>query len=186
MLNIKDFIFEVTIKSLQFYESFFGVKFPFSKYDSLFVPEFNFGAMENPGCVTFNDSYIFREKKVASSYTSLANTISHEMSHMWFGNYVTMKWWNDLWLNESYADFISHFCLQHLDIKSIPLTDIGVMFNRGKGWGYRDDQMITTHPIAGDVPNTETAETIFDGITYSKGASVMKQLLCIMGMLFVS
>lgn len=157
-----------------FYEKFFGVQYPFKKYDSLFVPEFNFGAMENPGCVTFNDFYVFREQQPTQRYTSLANTIAHEMAHMWFGDYVTMRWWNDLWLNESYADFISHFCLSHLDIKSIPLTNIGVLFNTRKSWGYREDQMVTTHPIAGGVENTEKAETIFDGITYSKGASVMK------------
>jgi aminopeptidase N len=103
------------------------------------------------------------------------------MAHHWFGDYVTMKWWNDLWLNESYADFISHFCLERINIKSIPLSNIPVMFNSRKGWGYREDQMVTTHSIAGDVANTEVAENIFDGITYSKGASVMKQLLCIMG-----
>ncbi|CAD8060911.1 unnamed protein product [Paramecium primaurelia] len=181
MMNLKDFIFEVTKKSMKFYEDFFGVKYQFNKYDSLFVNEYNWGAMENPGCVTFNDFYVFKEKKPATSYTQFANTITHEMAHHWFGDYVTMKWWNDLWLNESYADFISHFCLENIQIESIKLSNIPVMFNQRKGWGYREDQMVTTHPIAGDVINTEVAENIFDGITYSKGASVMKQLMCIMG-----
>ncbi|CAD8081253.1 unnamed protein product [Paramecium sonneborni] len=181
MMGLKDFIFEVTKKSMKFYESFFGVKYQFNKYDSVFVNEYNWGAMENPGCVTFNDMYVFKEKKPATSYTSFANTITHEMAHHWFGDYVTMKWWNDLWLNESYADFISHFCQENIQIESIKLSNIPVMFNQRKGWGYREDQMITTHPIAGQVINTEVAENIFDGITYSKGASVMKQLMCIMG-----
>ncbi|CAK86275.1 unnamed protein product (macronuclear) [Paramecium tetraurelia] len=181
MMGLKDFIFEVTKKSMKFYENFFGVKYQFNKYDSVFVNEYNWGAMENPGCVTFNDVYVFKEKKPATSYTQFANTIAHEMAHHWFGDFVTMKWWNDLWLNESYADFISHFCLQNIQIESIKLSSIPVMFNQRKGWGYREDQMLTTHPIAGEVINTEVAENIFDGITYSKGASVMKQLLCIMG-----
>lgn len=183
MNNMKDFIFQVTFESMKFYEQFFGVKYQFSKYDSIFVAEYNWGAMENPGCVTFNDIYVFREQKPATSYTQFANTIAHEMAHHWFGDYVTMKWWNDLWLNESYADFISHFCLEKITkkINTIQLSSIPVMFNLRKGWGYREDQMVTTHPIAGEVKNTEEAETIFDGITYSKGAATMKQLLCIMG-----
>lgn len=180
-MKLKDFIFEVTHESMLFYEKYFGVPYQFSKYDSVFCAEYNWGAMENPGCVTFNDLYVFKEQKEATRYTQLANTIAHEMAHHWFGNYVTMRWWNDLWLNESYADFISHFCLEHLNIKSIKLTSIGVMFNQRKGWGYREDQMVTTHPIAGAVPNTEVAENVFDGITYSKGASTMKQLMYLIG-----
>ncbi|CAD8067377.1 unnamed protein product [Paramecium primaurelia] len=181
MMGIKDFVFEVTKKSMKFYENFFGVKYQFNKYDSVFVTEYNWGAMENPGCVTINDAYVFKEKKPATTYTQFAILITHEMAHHWFGDYVTMKWWNDLWLNESYAEFISHFCLENIQIESIKLSNIPVMFNQRKGWGYREDQMVTTHPIAGDVINTEVAENIFDGITYSKGASVMKQLMCIMG-----
>jgi len=141
MLKLKDFIFEVTYKSCRFYEKFFGVEFPFKnkKYDSVFVPEFNWGAMENPGCVTFMDTFVFKDQRPASTYTQFANTIAHEMAHMWFGNYVTMTWWNNIWLNESFADFISHYCLSNLTINSIPLTNIGVMFNTRKSWGYRED-----------------------------------------------
>ncbi len=95
--------------------------------------------MENAGCVTYNDAYVFKEKMPSDRYTRFANTIAHEMAHHWFGNYVTMRWWNDLWLNESFADFISHYCLENLKIESIPLTSIPVMFNLRKGWGYRED-----------------------------------------------
>jgi aminopeptidase N len=130
--------------------------------------------MENPGCVNFNDGYVYKEKMPMSRYVYLAHVIAHEMAHMWFGNLVTMKWWEDLWLNESYAEFICYFCLEHIKIESIELHSIPTFFNTGKSWGYREDQMVTTHPIAGEVPNTETAENIFDGITYSKGSAVMK------------
>ena len=171
---MKDFIFEVTTESMKFYENFFKVPYQFTKYDSIFVAEYNWGAMENPGCVTFNDLYVFREEKPIQSYTQLANTIAHEMAHHWFGDYVTMKWWNDLWLNESYADFISFYCLSNITIKTRELANIPNAFNQRKAWGYREDQMLTTHPIAGEVLNTEVAENIFDGITYSKGASCMK------------
>jgi len=96
---------------MEWYEQFFGYKFPFNKYDQIFVPEFNWGAMENAGLVTFNDNYVWREAVDSSKHTMLAVVVAHELSHHWFGNLVTMHWWNDLWLNESFADFISHFVL---------------------------------------------------------------------------
>lgn len=174
-------IFEITEESMKFFEKFFGYNYPFSKYDQIFCPEFNVGAMENPGAVTFNDRYVFKDDVTRETKSNLANTISHELSHMWFGNLVTMKWWNDLWLNESFADYISHHCLANVDLKHSQLEDSWHMFFKRKGWGYREDQLDTTHPIAGDVLNTEQAENIFDGITYSKGAATIKQLLCLMG-----
>ncbi|EGR28494.1 hypothetical protein IMG5_174220 [Ichthyophthirius multifiliis] len=179
--KMSDFIFEVTNDSMRLFEEFFGYPYPFSKYDQVYVPEYNVGAMENAGLVTFNDLYVFRETVTASRMTSLANTITHELSHHWFGNLVTMKWWNDLWLNESFADFISHFILSKMNVKSIQLVDIWVKFNVNKSWGYRTDQLITTHPIACAVENTEAADSIFDGISYSKGSATLRQLLCLMG-----
>lgn len=137
--KLSDFIFEVTIESMKVFEDVFGYPFPYNKYDSIFCPEYNMGAMENTGLVTFNDIYVFREEKPAQSYASLANTISHELSHHWFGNLVTMKWWNDLWLNESFADFISHYCLSKFEVKSKKLTDVWLAFNMRKSWGYRTD-----------------------------------------------
>lgn len=166
---------------MEVYESFFGYKFVFPKYDQIFCPEFNCGAMENAGLVTFNDLYVFKEAVDATRITNFANTITHELAHHWFGNLVTMKWWNDLWLNESFADFISHFCLAKMNITTRKTANIWSLFSSRKGWGYRADQLATTHPIAGDVPNTEAAESIFDGITYAKGAASLRQLLSLMG-----
>lgn len=138
--------------------------------------------MENAGIVTFNDLYIFKEKVSTDKLLRFANTISHELAHHWFGNLVTMKWWDDLWLNESFADFISHFCLEKIRdrCKTINYESSMSMFLNRKGWGYHEDQMITTHPIRGAVANTSVADSIFDGITYSKGAATMKQLLFLM------
>jgi aminopeptidase N len=108
------------------YENFFETPYPFSKYDQIFCPEFNAGAMENAGLVTFNDMYVFKDEVDSSRLTSFANTITHELSHHWFGNLVTMRWWNDLWLNESFAEFISHFCLSKLKFESRPITNIWI------------------------------------------------------------
>lgn len=137
--------------------------------------------MENAGCVTFNDLYVFKEEVDVGRLARFANTIVHELIHHWFGNLVTMKWWNDLWLNESFADFISYFCMSKLTITTKPFPHVWAMANQRKGWGYATDQKITTHPIAGDVANTEAAESIFDGITYAKGAATLRQLLALVG-----
>ena len=168
---------------MKFFEEFFGHEYAFNKYDQIFVHEYNVGAMENAGVVTFNDLYIWKEKVSTEKMLGLANTISHELSHHWFGNLVTMKWWDDLWLNESFADFISHFCLEKIKnngLKEIQYESAMLAFLNRKNWGYDEDQRITTHPIRGPVPNTTVADSIFDGITYAKGASTMKQLLFIM------
>lgn len=137
--------------------------------------------MENAGIVTYTDFYVFRENVDASKYTDLATTITHELSHHWFGNLVTMKWWNDLWLNESFADFISYYCLIYIKITAKPQSDIALALNERKDWGYRTDQLVTTHPIAGEVPDTDAADSIFDGITYAKGSATLRQLLCLLG-----
>lgn len=118
--NIFDFLMEVTNKSMKMFEDFFGVKYPFNKFDQVFCAEYNAGAMENAGLVTYNDLYLFREEVDSSKYTWMADVIAHELSHHWFGNYVTMKWWNDLWLNESFADFISHFCISKYELTKKP------------------------------------------------------------------
>lgn len=175
-----DEVLEITNLSMDFYEKFFQTPFPFSKYDQIFCPEYNSGAMENPGAVTINDTYIFRDKVTMESLVWRAVTVSHELSHMWFGDLVTMRWWCDLWLNESFADFFSYFCLSRIKMTK-NLGDMTVAFNSSKGSAYRDDQMRTTHPIAGKINNTEETMNIFDGITYSKGSSVLKQLMFIIG-----
>lgn len=182
MKELAPFIFEITIESMRFFESFFGYKFAFNKYDQIFAHEYKWGAMENAGIVTFNDLYIFKEKVSTERKLALANTISHELAHHWFGNLVTMKWWDDLWLNESFADFISHFCLEKIkgNVTTLKYESSMASFLQRKGWGYHEDMMITTHPIRGAVANTSVADSIFDGITYSKGAATMKQLLFLM------
>jgi len=177
-------LFEIVTEGIKFYEPFFGCEFPFGKFDFIFCPEFFYGAMENPGAITFNDArLVFKEPVVIERRTARLVTVVHELSHMWFGNLVTMKWWNDIWLNESFADFISFLCLHNIapHLKSFkPAYAWHQFFNR-KGWGYTEDQLRTTHPIAGSLENTDQAMTIFDGITYSKGAACLKQLLHLIG-----
>ena len=174
-------IFEFLNKGIEFYEGFFGYSYPFSKYDQIFCPEFNVGAMENPGAVTFNDThYIFKGDSTPDRVCRRGRTIVHELAHMWFGDLVTMKWWNDLWLNESFADFAAITCLKNCKF-SFPVSDFEVVGHLMKSWGYREDQLETTHPIAGEVKDTAVADSIFDGITYSKGSSVVLQLYYLMG-----
>jgi aminopeptidase N len=168
-----DALFEVTKQGFDWYHANFGVRYPFDKYDQLFVPEFNAGAMENAGCVTFNEVHIFRSKVTDARYEGRAETILHEMAHMWFGDLVTMRWWDDLWLNESFATYASVLC----QTSATRWKDAWTTFaNTEKTWAYRQDQLPSTHPIATDAPDVQTAEVNFDGITYAKGASVLKQL----------
>lgn len=177
-------IHEVSNETIRVYENFFGVPFPFPKNDHVFVPEFNYGAMENPGCITYTDSrFVYRNKVAKDAKAQRANVISHELGHFWFGDLVTMKWWNDIWLNESFADFISHWCMSKYqsNLKTHSTSDAWLTFNVRKGWGYREDQLSTTHPIVLEVNDTLRAFSIFDGITYAKGAAVLKQLLCLIG-----
>lgn len=171
--------FHWTVEGQKFYKSFFDFPYPFSKYDQVFVPEFNMGAMENVGCVTYRDQYIFKDPPSEVQLHRVCNTFLHEMAHMWFGNLVTMKWWDDLWLNESFATFMSSLAIdsQLNEIFSCAWRE----FLGSKGWGYATDQLSTTHPISTQVKSTVETETNFDGISYSKGSAVLKQLYFLVG-----
>jgi aminopeptidase N len=173
-----DDIFLVTKQGLDFFHEHFDYPYPFGKYDQAFVPEYNIGAMENPGCVTFREEFVFRGKVTQASYERRANVILHEMAHMWFGDLVTMQWWDDLWLKESFADFMGSFSM----VEATRFTDGWVTFaNNRKAWAYRADQLPSTHPITADIRDLEDAKLNFDGITYAKGASVLKQLVAYVG-----
>ena len=173
-----DEIFAITKQGFEFFERTFEMAYPFGKYDQLFVPEYNMGAMENAGCVTFRDELIFRSRQTIAAYEQRANTILHEMAHMWFGDLVTMKWWDDLWLNESFAEFAAH----HSSTEATRFTDAWTGFtNNRKNWAYRQDQLPSTHPIAADNYDLHAVEANFDGITYAKGASALRQLVAWVG-----
>ncbi|MFG2137342.1 aminopeptidase N [Streptomyces sp. NPDC048650] len=173
-----DDVFTVTKQGLDFFHDHFDYPYPFGKYDQAFVPEYNLGAMENPGCVTFREEFIFRGKVTQASYEGRANVILHEMAHMWFGDLVTMQWWDDLWLKESFADFMGAFSL----VEATRFRDGWITFaNRRKSWAYRADQLPSTHPVTADIRDLEDAKLNFDGITYAKGAAVLKQLVAYAG-----
>ena len=171
-------IFLITKQGFEFFERSFGVGSPFAKYDQLFVPEFNAGAMENAGCVTFREEMVFRSRVTDASYEQRSNTILHELAHMWFGDLVTMTWWDDLWLNESFAEWAAH----HADRLATRFTDAWTTFlNQRKAWAYRQDQLPSTHPIAADMVDLDAVRVNFDGITYAKGASALRQLVAWVG-----
>ncbi|WP_309056049.1 aminopeptidase N [Streptomyces sp.] len=173
-----DDVFLVTKQGLDFFHDNFDYPYPFGKYDQAFVPEYNLGAMENPGLVTFTEEYIYRGKVTQAAYERRANVVLHEMAHMWFGDLVTMVWWDDLWLKESFADFMGSFSLA----EATRFTNSWVTFaNNRKAWAYRADQLPSTHPITADIRDLEDAKLNFDGITYAKGASVLKQLVAYAG-----
>ncbi|BBZ51815.1 aminopeptidase N [Mycobacterium heidelbergense] len=172
-------LFTQTKQGFGFYHKNFGLPYAFGKYDQLFVPEFNAGAMENAGAVTFLEDYVFRSKVTRASYERRAETVLHEMAHMWFGDLVTMTWWDDLWLNESFATFASVLCQS----EATEFTEAWTTFATAeKSWAYRQDQLPSTHPIAADIPDLAAVEVNFDGITYAKGASVLKQLVAYVGL----
>jgi aminopeptidase N len=173
-----DEIFEVTKQGLDFYAALFDHPFPFAKYDQIFVPEFNSGAMENVGAVTFNESYVFRDPPTDTQRLVRAETALHELAHMWFGDLATMRWWDDLWLNESFATYASNLALH----EATRFDGAWLSFHADmKRWGYQADGRSTTHPISGVVPDTDATFYNFDGITYGKGASVIKQLVAEIG-----
>ena len=172
-------LFTETKQGFGFYHKAFGVPYAFGKYDQLFVPEFNAGAMENAGAVTFLEDYVFRSRVTRYLYERRAETILHEMAHMWFGDLVTMRWWDDLWLNESFATFASVLS----QVEATEYTNAWTTFaNVEKSWAYRQDQLPSTHPVAADIPDIAAVEVNFDGITYAKGASVLKQLVAYVGL----
>ncbi|MEV7574096.1 aminopeptidase N [Pseudarthrobacter sp. NPDC089323] len=171
-------LFRLTRNGLDFFNRLFAYPYPWGKYDQAFVPEYNLGAMENPGLVTFTDSYVFTSRATDAQYQGRANTLLHEMAHMWFGDLVTMQWWDDLWLKESFADYMGTLGVD----RATGWDSAWVSFaNKRKAWAYVQDQLPTTHPIVADIPDLEAAKQNFDGITYAKGASVLKQLVAYVG-----
>jgi aminopeptidase N len=173
-----DNIFDCTKRGFTFYEKEFDCAYPFTKYDQIFTPEYNMGAMENAGAVTYNEMYVFRAKVTEAIIERRALTILHELAHMWFGNLVTMQWWNDLWLNESFAEWASTTCQAEATQWDTAWTTFGTA---EKAWAYQQDQLSSTHPIVADIRDLEDVEVNFDGITYAKGASVLKQLVAYVG-----
>jgi aminopeptidase N len=174
-----DDILLVTKQGFDFFHREFGIRYPLPKYDQVYSPEFNAGAMENFGCVVHAEQhYVFRSPVTDFEYEQRANTILHELAHMWFGDLVTMRWWDDLWLNESFAEWASHWCNTH----ATRFTDAWTTFlSIRKNWGYRQDQLSSTHPVYCEMPDVAAVEVNFDGITYAKGASVIKQLVAYVG-----
>ncbi|MFF9772525.1 aminopeptidase N [Streptomyces sp. NPDC013978] len=175
-----DAIFEVTRQGFAWFQEKFDYAYPFEKYDQLFVPEFNAGAMENAGAVTIRDQYVFRSKVTDAAYEVRAETILHELAHMWFGDLVTMEWWNDLWLNESFATYTSIACQADAPGSRWPHSWT-TFANSMKTWAYRQDQLPSTHPIMAEINDLDDVLVNFDGITYAKGASVLKQLVAYVG-----
>jgi aminopeptidase N len=174
--------FDISRKGLAFYAKQFGRPYPFPKYDQILVPEFDEGAMENAGAVTHSERMVYRTKVTRLTRERRADTILHEMAHMWFGDLVTMKWWNGLWLNESFATFMSSWAMSvTLPIHGMDKNSAWESFSGEKEWAYWQDQLVTTHPIELPVQNTDEAFSNFDGITYGKGASVIKQLRYYLG-----
>ncbi len=173
-----DNLFDLTKRGFAFFEEEFDAAYPFEKYDQIFTPEYNMGAMENAGCVTMNEIYVFRSKVTEAMVERRALTVLHELAHMWFGNLVTMRWWNDLWLNESFAEWASTTC----QAEATEWTDAWTTFGtHEKDWAYRQDQLTSTHPIVAEIRDLQDVEVNFDGITYAKGASVLKQLVAYVG-----
>jgi len=171
-------LFRLTRNGLDFFNDLFDYPYPWGKYEQAFVPEYNLGAMENPGLVTFTESYVFTSRAADSQYQGRANTLLHEMAHMWFGDLVTMQWWDDLWLKESFADYMGTLGVDRTTDWETAWVNFA---NNRKAWAYVQDQLPTTHPIVADIPDLEAAKQNFDGITYAKGASVLKQLVAYVG-----
>ncbi|HEY2550039.1 MAG TPA: aminopeptidase N [Streptosporangiaceae bacterium] len=173
-----DEIFEITRQGFDYFHRAFGVRYQFGKYDQLFVPEYKSGAMENAGAVTFLEDYIFRSRVTDAARERRGDTILHEMAHMWFGDMVTTRWWDDLWLNESFASWAA----VSAQSEATRWTGAWTTFTQGeKAWAYRQDQLPSTHPIAADIPDIAAVEVNFDGITYAKGAAVLRQLVSYVG-----
>lgn len=175
-------LMEMTMAGVNFYEKYFGVKFPFSKYDQIYVPEYNFGAMENPGLVTYNEAYAWKGAPLFARESRFCVTALHELAHMWFGNLVTMDWWDDLWLNEAFATFISYLaCSISLELDPRYRETAWISFNKDKSFGYTEDSKKTTHSVYSQIKDTDESQSNFDGIVYYKGSSILKQLYYFVG-----
>ena len=172
-------ILEVTGQSFDAYHALFGIRYPFGDYHQVFVPDFNAIAMENPGCVTLRDSLLFRGAATPDEVLRRSRTVCHEMAHMWFGDLVTMAWWDDLWLNESFAEYLAHRVLTGATEFADAWVDFGIL---RKPWGYAAERAPSTHPVAG-APALTAADGLsdFDGISYAKGASAIRQLIAFVG-----
>ncbi|MBK8756010.1 MAG: aminopeptidase N [Actinomycetales bacterium] len=172
-------IFEVTTAALDAYHGLFGIRYPFGEYHQVFVPDFNAIAMENPGCVTLRDALLFRGAATPADVLRRSRTVVHEMAHMWFGDLVTMQWWDDLWLNESFAEYLAHRVLTGATEFADAWVDFGIL---RKPWGYAGERAPTTHPVAGGAAaNAQDALADFDGISYAKGACAIRQLIAYAG-----
>ncbi|RNI21347.1 aminopeptidase N [Flexivirga caeni] len=173
-----DNLFAITKQGFAFFEEQFGEPYPFAKYDQVFTPEYNAGAMENAGCVTITETYVFRNQVPEALIERRALTVLHELAHMWFGDLVTMQWWDDLWLNESFAEWASTWCQAEVTEWDTAWTTFS---SSEKTWAYKQDQLSSTHPVYANMRDLEDVEANFDGITYAKGASVLKQLVAYVG-----
>ncbi|NBU71078.1 MAG: aminopeptidase N, partial [Bacteroidetes bacterium] len=173
-----EYIFEKTKEGFKFFEEQFDYPYPFDKYDQLFVPDFNAGAMENAGAVTITESYVFRGAVNGFIKERRIITVLHELAHMWFGDLVTMRWWNDLWLNESFAEYASYLATAEATEYKEAWTTFA---SHEKSWGYREDQMPSTHPVVANIRDLEDVQVNFDAITYAKGGSVLRQLVAWVG-----
>jgi len=173
-----DELLELTMAGIDFFADFFGQPYPFTKYDQIFVPEFNWGGMENVGNVTYSDGYIFRDRPTDTQRLARAEVFLHELAHQWFGDLVTMEWWNDVWLNESFATYMAYLGLERITEFSQGWQDFQADM---KLWAMEEDQLPTTHQIADRIPSTDETFLNFDGITYGKGASALKQLVASVG-----
>jgi aminopeptidase N len=171
-------LFDITKAGFDFFQERFDYPYMLDTYDQVFCPEYKFGAMENLGCVTYTENFVYRSKVTEAERERRAEVILHEMSHMWFGDLVTMRWWDDLWLNESFATYMAYLAKE----RATRFTTSWVSFaNDEKAWAYRQDQLPSTHPIVADIPDVHATHLNFDGITYAKGASVLKQLVAWVG-----
>ena len=173
---------DAAVWGIKWYSEYFSQNFPWPKFDQIFVPEFKFGAMENVGCITYAEAFLSRgQDRGEAEKIRLINVVLHELCHQWFGNLVTMKWWNDLWLNESFATFVSFLCMDYIGNYKVDLPNRWVSLNSYKNWGFSEDDMATTHPIVKNAPHTDSVDNMFNGITYGKGCSFLKQLHFLVG-----
>lgn len=180
--HISEKMFDATVRGIKFYSNYFGFDFPYEKYDQIFCPEFKFGAMENVGAVTYSEGYLGKGRILGEAdYMSFINVTLHELCHQWFGNLVTMQWWDDLWLNESFATYVSYLCMHKDEKLSVEYPNLWVSVNSYKNWGYSTDELPSNHPIVKDAVHTDAAIDMINGITYGKGCSFLKQLYHLIG-----